>query len=48
MDRSLLAALAARLERRLSFALTVTDRTLYLSMGTETLVGTLTAHALRG
>ena len=48
IDRSLLAALAARLERRLSFALTVTDRTLYLAIGTDTLVGTLTAHVLRG
>jgi uncharacterized protein YaeQ len=37
IDREWLAALAARLNRRMEFALTVADRQLYLSLGEETL-----------
>jgi uncharacterized protein YaeQ len=39
IDRSLVAALAARLERRMSFALTIADRELFLSIGSATLAG---------
>ena len=39
VDRELLAALVARLDRRMSFDLAVSDRTLYLSLGEETLTG---------
>ena len=42
VDRSLLAALAARLERRLAFALAVNDRHLHLTLGSETLEGPIT------
>lgn len=37
LDRDWLAALTARLERRMEFALTVADRNVYLSLGAETL-----------
>ena len=37
VDRDWLAALTARLERRMQFALTVADRHVYLSHGAETL-----------
>jgi uncharacterized protein YaeQ len=36
VDRDWLASLSARLERRMEFALTVADRTVYLSLGAET------------
>jgi uncharacterized protein YaeQ len=42
MDRGLVAALAARLERRVAFSVSITDRELYLSIGTETLTGAVT------
>ena len=42
MDRGLVAALAARLERRVAFSVSITDRELYLSIGTDTLTGTVT------
>lgn len=41
VDRALLAALAARLERRMAFGLSVTDRHLFVSLGSETLSGTV-------
>jgi uncharacterized protein YaeQ len=41
VDRDLLAALAARLGRRMEFTLTVADRNLYLSLGEETLQGVI-------
>jgi uncharacterized protein YaeQ len=41
MDRELLAAMVTRLERRMEFDLSVSDRTLYVSLGDETLTGTL-------
>jgi uncharacterized protein YaeQ len=39
IDRALVSALVARLERRVAFSLSVTDRELYLSIGTDTLTG---------
>ena len=42
IDRRLIAALTARLERRVAFSLSVTDRELYLSIGTDTLTGAVT------
>jgi uncharacterized protein YaeQ len=46
VDRDLLAALTARLTRRMAFALTVADRHLYLSMGEETLTGRIEKHGI--
>jgi uncharacterized protein YaeQ len=39
VDRGVIAALAARLERRMAFSLSINDRELYISIGTETLTG---------
>jgi uncharacterized protein YaeQ len=39
IDRNLIAALVTRLERRVSFSLSVTDRELYLSIGDDNLTG---------
>ena len=39
IDRTLVAALVARLERRVAFSLSVNDRELYLSIGSENLTG---------
>jgi uncharacterized protein YaeQ len=41
IDRPLIEALAGRLERRVSFALSITDRELYLSIGGDNLVGSV-------
>ena len=46
IDRALLAALSARLARRMRFDLAVTDRHLYLSLGDETLSGAVTPHRI--
>jgi uncharacterized protein YaeQ len=46
MDRRLLAALAARLDRRMAFALSVTDRELSLSVASDTLTGAVVRHRL--
>ena len=46
VDRPLLAALAPRLERRMEFALSVTDDHMYLEIGATTLVGMLTRWPL--
>jgi uncharacterized protein YaeQ len=48
MDRQLLAALAARLERRMEFDLSVAERNLYLTHGAETLTGVLESRRLAG
>lgn len=45
-DREFLAALVARLQRRMTFDLTVSDRQLYLTLGTETLTGGVTRHSV--
>ena len=39
VDRRLIAALAARLDRRIAFSLSINDRDLYISIGTDTLTG---------
>jgi len=39
IDRTLVGALVARLERRVAFSVSVTDRELYISIGTDTLTG---------
>ena len=41
IDRALIAALVARLERRVAFNLSVTDRDLYVSIGAENLTGAI-------
>lgn len=46
VDRELLAKLVARLERRMAFSLSVTDRELYLAIGSETLTGKVIPHPL--
>jgi uncharacterized protein YaeQ len=46
IDRGLLGDLAARLDRRMAFSLSVTDRDLYLSIGSDTLTGRVTHHAV--
>lgn len=48
VDTALLDALAARLDRRMSLALTVTDATLFVELGSETLSGTVTTERLPG
>jgi len=42
IDRGLIAALTARLERRVAFSLSITDRELYISIGADTLTGAVT------
>jgi uncharacterized protein YaeQ len=42
IDRALVAALVARLERRVGFSLSVTDRDLFISIGDDTLTGSVT------
>ena len=44
LDRALVAALVARLERRMAFELSVSDGVLYLALGQELLSGSVTAH----
>ncbi len=39
VDRELLAALVARLDRRMDFDLAISDRMIYLSLGEDTLTG---------
>ncbi len=46
VDRQLLAALVARLERRMDFDLAVSERTLYVSLGEETLTGVVTERRI--
>lgn len=46
IDRGLIAAVAARLDRRMAFTLSVAERELYVSLGTETLSGAVIRHAL--
>lgn len=41
IDTALIMALAAKLERRMEFDMSVSEQTLYLSLGTETLTGNL-------
>lgn len=46
LDRSLIAALAAKLDRRMSFALSVAEQELYLSLADVTLQGTVRRLAI--
>jgi uncharacterized protein YaeQ len=46
LDRTLIADLVARLDRRTSFDLTITERQLYLTIGGTTLEGTVVRHPL--
>jgi uncharacterized protein YaeQ len=41
VDRALVGALAARLERRMAFSLSVAGRELFLSIGSDTLTGAI-------
>lgn len=41
MDRPMIAELVARLDRRLTFELSITERHLYLALGGETLTGVI-------
>jgi uncharacterized protein YaeQ len=41
IDRSLVGAFVARLDRRMEFALSVAEREIYLSVGSETLTGSV-------
>jgi uncharacterized protein YaeQ len=45
-DRGVVAALAARLDRRLAFDLAVSDREMYVTLGDVTLAGPITPYAL--
>jgi uncharacterized protein YaeQ len=46
VDRVFLAALAAKLERRMDFDLAVAERNLYVTLGEETLSGSLEAYRI--
>lgn len=46
LDRPLVAALVARLERRLAFSVSINDRELYISIGEENLTGHVARLAL--
>ena len=45
-DREMLASLSARLTRRMIFDLVITERQIYLSLGEETISGSLVRHRL--
>ena len=46
IDRTFVAQVAARLDRRMSFSLSVADRELLLSIGSETLTGRVVRHSI--
>ncbi len=46
IDRSLIAQFISRLDRRMSFSLSVADRQLFLAIGTDTLTGNVVRHAI--
>jgi uncharacterized protein YaeQ len=46
VDRPLVAALAARLERRTAFSLSINERELYVSIGADTIAGQVVRHPL--
>ena len=48
IDRALIAAFVARLERRTAFSLSVTDGHLYVTIGNETLEGAVERRTLAG
>ena len=45
-DRHLISALAARLERRVAFSLSIAERDLFVSIGTDTLTGAVTRYPI--
>jgi uncharacterized protein YaeQ len=47
IDRPFIQQLAARLDRRMAFSLSINDRELYLSIGDDTLTGAVIRHPLR-
>ena len=46
LDRALVTALAAKLERRMAFAVSINERELYVSIGADTLTGVVRRCAL--
>jgi uncharacterized protein YaeQ len=46
IERAFIAALTGRLERRMAFSLSVNERELYLSVGTDTLTGRVVRHPI--
>lgn len=46
LDREMLAQLAARLDRRMAFSLSVSDAHLYITVGGQTLTGAVERHAV--
>jgi uncharacterized protein YaeQ len=46
IDRLLSSALAARLERRMAFSISINERELYISIGADTITGAVVRHAL--
>lgn len=46
VDPALLNALVARLQRRMNFSLSITDRELFIALGTENLTGTVPRRPL--
>jgi uncharacterized protein YaeQ len=46
IDRALITALAERLDRRMAFSLSITERDLYISIGSDTLTGGVTRHTV--
>jgi uncharacterized protein YaeQ len=46
MDREILTALAAKLQRRMAFDLSIAERTLYVTLGDQTLTGDVTQHRI--
>lgn len=46
MDRELLSALAATLQRRMSLDLSIAERTLYVTVGDQTLTGDVRLHRI--
>ena len=48
LDRSLVAALAARLERRMAFSISINERELYISIGPYTIAGAVVRHPVQG
>jgi hypothetical protein len=46
IDRTLVASLSDRLDRRMTFALSIADRELYVAIGRETLHGKVVRHPL--
>jgi uncharacterized protein YaeQ len=47
-DRSMLAALVAKLERRMAFSLTITESHLYVAIGEDVIDGVVTRHNVSG